>query len=64
MKSPFFIQIENKVVKVLTTVSPFKPVDMETRLLDRSGPNYNAAIMVIQIKFDCSWPAGCGDIHV
>ena len=43
-------------------------VVMETRLLIRSDQKPNAAFshtpMMLQIKFDCDRPSGCGDIHL
>ena len=39
-------------------------VAMETRVLDRPGPNLSLTKLMLQVKFDCSWPAGCGDIYV
>ena len=58
--------IKNEGTRVFTTFSP-TPITNGGYLI-RSDPKPKAAFppsqMMFQLKFDCDWPAGCGDIHV
>ena len=61
--------IENEGACVLTTFSPLKPYESCCHGTQSFSPTWSKTInlfltkMMLQIKFYCNWPAGCGDIY-